>query len=228
MNIIKTICLLCKEKKTSKLLSVLGSCLRLFINKTNPIDNQLSSFLSQFTKFKPSLQIYPSTDIELNTMASDSLLNKDFLDRGSNVFPLKPRKKSSLIQDPLLCSLESNNFFDFSSKEIKSLFKVFPLLNSKKIKILILLLENGDVKVRKLATIFFQVILKQSKSKIHFVEKCALGYAPGLYCLTRIKYIQLKGASALDLMFLFEQIRGFVKTMITKIELNHHSIHGKI
>ena len=227
MNIIKSICLLCKEKKPNHLKSTLISVIQKFISQSSPTNPQLLTFLSQFSQFKPSLKFYPSTEIELNTQASESKLEKDndIFDKEVNMFPLKAKKKN-LVSDPLHTSINSQHVSDFSIQDLKRLLKVFTLLNSKKIKILILLMENKDLSIRKLSIIFFQILLFQSKSKIHFVEKCALGYSPGLYCLTRLKYLQLKGAIALDVIFLLDQIKGYVKTMVTKIKLAGEPVQG--
>ena len=230
MNIIKSICHLCKTKNTNQLLSLLKSTLLLFITKSTPSNPQSSIFLAHFPQFKPFLQVYPSTDIELNTQDSDPFLykDKDILERDHMSFPLKTKKKSSLIQDSLRCSLDSANSFDFSIQEVRKLLKIFSLLNSKKIKILILLMENNDLSVRKLAMILFQILLSKTKSKIHFVEKCALGYVPGVYCLTRLKYLQNKGARAVDVISLLNKIKSYVKAELTRIKLKNESVHGRI
>jgi len=230
MNIIKSICVLSKAKKPNQLCLLLKSSLLIFISKSTSSNPQLSSFLSNFSQFKPILDTYPSTDIELHPQESNSTLNKDrdILDKESNFFPLKTKKKSSLIQDSIRCSLDSTNSLEFSEQEVRKLLKVFSLLNSKKIKILILLMENNETNIRKLAVILFQILLNKSSSKIHFVEKCALGYVPGLYCLTRLKYLQNKGATGEDIIMLISHIRNYVKAKLTQIHLKGDSLQGKI
>ena len=89
-------------------------------------------------------------------------------------------------------------------------------------------MENNDLSVRKLAMILFQILLNQTKSKIHFVEKCALGYVPGVYCLTRLKYLQNKGAKGTDVISLLSKIKSHVKTILTRIKLRNESVEGRI
>jgi hypothetical protein len=229
MNIIKSVCLLCKDKKGEQLKDLLQTVLQAYISKFSGSNPSLASFLDHFGKFRPSLHSFPSTEVELNTQASDSKLDSPLhlLDKKANAIPLKTKKRPQLPHEILRFSIDSQKVVDFSQQEIKCLLKVFTLLNSKKIKILILLMENKDLEVRRLSIVFFQVLLNLSKSKVHFVEKCALGYSPGLYCLTRLKYLQQKGAAALDLLFLIEQIKGYVKTMVTKIKLEGCCIYGR-
>lgn len=226
MNIIKRICQLCKDKQKPQLSSMLKNILEVYISRYNISNTPLKAYLDQFNTFRPGLQCSASTEVELDTQPSDAQLESknDLLEREGPKIRLKTRKN----QEASHFSVDSFKALDYSAQEIKRLAKVFTLLNSKKIKILILLMENKNLEIRRLSVVFFQVLLAQSKSKVHFVEKCALGYSPGLYCLTRLKYLQQKGAAALDVLFLIEQIKGFVKTAVTKIKLNGHCIFGMI
>lgn len=114
-----------------------------------------------------------------------------------------------------------------SLQESNNLLKVFSLLNSKQIKELLRLIEYISKPIRKLAALLFQILLFKSKSKVHFVEKCALGFVPGLYCISRLKFIGLKGATPSDLILLLEQIKGHVKTVLTKVQIRNQPISGK-
>lgn len=219
MNIIKTICILCKEKNASGLSELLRSTLLMFITQSCPSDPALDAYLSNFSLYRPVLQIYPSTDVELTSQTSDPLLNNN-----SNALLVRSKPQPGISG----VSLDEMSNFDFSVQEVRRLSKVFALLNSKKIKILILLLENQDLGVRKLALLFFQVLLFQSRAKVHFVEKCALGYVPGLYCLTRLKYLQLKGARGQDVALLLAKIKAHVKAIIAKLRLSSSNVRGRV
>lgn len=63
-------------------------------------------------------------------------------------------------------------------------------LNSQRIVKLLSYLENESERVRKLALLFFALIVSNSRSKIYFLEKCGFGLSFGKVLITRLKYLQ--------------------------------------
>jgi hypothetical protein len=62
--------------------------------------------------------------------------------------------------------------------------------NSQKIVKLLAYLENESPKIRKLALLFFALIVANPKSKMYFLEKCGFGMSFGKMLFTRLKYLQ--------------------------------------
>ena len=88
------------------------------------------------------------------------------------------------------------------------------------------MLEHKNLIIRKKNILFLQILLEKSISKVHFVEKYAIGLSPGLYLVSRLRHIGSKAGSEVDIIFLLEQIKGFVRTVLTKLKLNHESLFG--
>ena len=75
---------------------------------------------------------------------------------------------------------------------------LFEGLNSTKIVKLLSFFENDSIRIRKLALLFFALVVANPKSKVYFLEKCGFGLAFGKVLFTRLKYLQTATSRGLD------------------------------
>lgn len=109
---------------------------------------------------------------------------------------------------------------------LKGLLKVFSLLDSKAIKKLLLLLEHPKETTRKMIMVLFQILLKKTESKIHFVEKCAIGFSPGVYVVTRVKFVHSITQNHHKVFQCFMEIKRHFRTLRLRMELENKKLEG--
>jgi hypothetical protein len=142
------------------------------------------------------------------------------------------KKKSKKIKKSILDSISSGSSSTHLVKEVEITFNVdklssiFPLLGSKHIKELLRLMDNSNKEIRQLIVILFQILLFKSNGKIHLIEKCALGFMSGLYCLSRVKQISSNPSSAFSFLYLIREIREFVQKTISVVQMKNFALKG--
>lgn len=82
--------------------------------------------------------------------------------------------------------------------------------NSQKIVKLLALLENESPRIRKLALLFFALVVGHPKSKVYFLEKCGFGLSFGKVLFTRLKYLQSSIPRGLEAASV---VRSFILTV---------------
>jgi hypothetical protein len=109
---------------------------------------------------------------------------------------------------------------------LKGLAKVFTLLDSKAIKKLLLLLEHPKETTRKMIMVLFQIILLKTENKIHFVEKCAIGFSPGVYLISRMKFVYSVSKDPVAVFRCLSQIKKHFRTIRMRLELEDKKLKG--
>lgn len=199
--------------------AVFGGDLMLFSSV-----NELKNLEKEMNKDSKSQIVNQNNENIKSKSKNPNLISKDmknnemlsFQDKKQKSFKIQTNDKQNINFDR--CS--------FSKRSFRSLNKVFCQFDSKMIKRVLGLIEHPNLRIRKRNIIFLQILLDKSISKVHFVEKYAIGFCSGLYLLTRLRYLGNKAGSELDVIFLLEQIKGFVRTLLTKIKLSGEPIFG--
>ena len=127
-----------------------------------------------------------------------------------------------------LANLCEEKDYKIDLKEVKKLSDVFTKTGSQKIKQLLMFLENTNSSIRKLGLILFQIILKRNKSKMYFIEKCALGFSNGLYLLTRMKWLSKISNNDGKIFMLLIKIRKYINEIKMKVLVKSKSFDGNI
>lgn len=210
------------------------------------LDSYLHLILSQYIRnyAKPPTSSHPLAD-HFNIFQPSQLLtvknNGDFFDM---VYRSEDKKQENQLKDDdskitlsrdlspkiLQKSHPDNSLsrkLDIKCEWLRSLGKVFTVLDSKAIKKLLLLLEHPKETTRKMIMLLFQVLLKKTQNKVHFVEKCAIGFSPGVYVVSRMKYVQLKFDDSLAVFQCLAGLKKFFKTAKSKLEIENKRMRGE-
>lgn len=210
---------------------LLDSYLRLILSqyitkyKTAPSPDQTIS--SHFNIFQPSKlltvrknadffdMVYRSEDDKQETQTNDNE-TKISLSRD-----LSPKEHQASKDDN-----SPNSSLQIKPEWIRSLSKVFSILDSKAIKKLLLLLEHPKETTRKMIMVLFQILLQRTQNKIHFVEKCAIGFSPGVYIVSRMKYIHSITADFRNVFACLMAIKKHFRVIKSKLEIENKHLQG--
>jgi hypothetical protein len=209
------------------------------------LDSYLRHILSRYiTKYKTSAQPLDTLSNHFNVFQPSKLLtvknNADFFDMlyrseedkqetktndGETKNSLS-RDHSPQVLQPSNQDNSLNGKLQIKSEWIKSLSKVFSILDSKAIKHLLLLLEHPKETTRKMIMIMFQILLQKTQNKIHFVEKCAIGFSPGVYIISRMKYIHSVTSDFKNVFACLKAIKKYFRTVKSKLEIENKALDG--
>jgi hypothetical protein len=134
---------------------------------------------------------------------------------------LSPRKIQPSKEDN-----SPNSTLQIKQEWVRSLGKVFSILDSKAIKQLLLLLEHPKETTRKMIMLLFQILLQKTQNKIHFVEKCAIGFSPGVYIVSRMKYVYSVSSDFGNVFGCLMAIKRHFRVIKSKLEIENNSLKG--
>ena len=209
--------------------SYLHTILSQYISKYKSTPEDLHSLTPHFKIFQPSkiLTLKNNADFFDIVYRSEDDIKK--IDKSSNDGETKlsiSRDLSPKIDQNSLDNQSPTKKQKIKNEWLKSLSKVFSILDSKAIKKLLLLLEHPKQTTRKMIMILFQVLLESTQNKIHFVEKCAIGFSPGVYIVSRMKYIYSAVSDSKQVFGLMISLRKHFKTIQIKLEIENKRIQG--
>jgi len=72
----------------------------------------------------------------------------------------------------------------------------------------------------------FQILLQKTQNKIHFVEKCAIGFSPGVYIISRMKYIHSVTSDFKNVFACLKAIKKHFRTVKSKLEIENKALDG--
>lgn len=117
--------------------------------------------------------------------------------------------------------------FKIDLEDVKLLDEIFIKMGSQNIKQLLMLLEHKQINYRKLALVLFQILLRNPQSKLHFVEKCALGSSEGIYLLSRLKWVSLLPNDSTNTFSLMMKIKKCINDLKFEMDLKKSNCKGK-
>ena len=115
---------------------------------------------------------------------------------------------------------------EIQSELLPDLNRIFTLLDSKSIRRLLVLLEHPKKSTRRLMVLLFQILLQKKKNKVHFVEKCAIGFSRGTYLLSRLKYSHAKCQDSTQIFGLLFQIKRRIRDLEFMLQIQSVSVTG--
>lgn len=188
--------------------------------------------LKSIHTFQPSqiLAVRPNSDFFDELYASGDENTRSETNKTDSKLRTK-KTMQSLGDDSELKRDMSPDPFQTRQIEIKAellpdLGRIFTLLDSKSIRRLLVLLEHPKKSTRRLMVLLFQVLLQRKKNKVHFVEKCAIGYSGGTYLLSRLKYAHGKCEDAVQIFGLLSAIKRSLRSLEVKLRIEGVSIPG--
>ena len=201
-----------------------------FISKfhsPSPKQETLSPF---FTLFRPSKVL----TVKKNADFFDMLYRSEDEGKSGEAALTDGETKLSLSRDlsPKISpsSVEDNwaaKGLEVKQEWLKALGKVFSVLDSKAIKKLLLLLEHPKETTRKMVMVLFQILLQKTQNKVHFVEKCAIGFSPGVYVISRMKYVHSMAQDSSKVFACLTAIRKYFRTTKSKLGIENKQMPGQ-
>ena len=212
--------------------SYLSKILHNFIQNFSTDPVFFPKFETYFELFQPSKMITIKKDVDFFDMVYQS----DDDEKKNDPIFLEGETKLSLSRDlsplklneiePNKANLETCDDLVLKPEWVRALSKIFSILDSKGIKKLLLLLEHPKETTRKMIMVLFQVLLQKTESKVHFVEKCAIGFTSGLYLISRMKYVYARVQNGVLIFQLLRKIKKYFKTTCSKLEIMNETMRG--
>lgn len=209
--------------------SYLHRILSQYISKYKSTPIEKSTLSIHFNIFQPSKILTIKKNADFFDMVYRSEDDNKKIDKTSNDGETKlsiSRDLSPKIEQTSLDPESPNKNQKIKAEWLKSLGKVFSVLDSKAIKKLLLLLEHPKETTRKMIMILFQILLEKTQNKIHFVEKCAIGFSPGVYVVSRMKYIYSAVSDSKQVFGTLSGIRKHFRNIKVKLEIESKRMEG--
>ena len=217
----------CFDSHDYKLLTTyLLEIIEKFIIKNKGLKSEI--FINEINIFTTSNKLKIDKDLSFFDVVYESFdktiiteTNKNNLETQHSL--LKGNQKGDIIERSLSPLFK---FEDIKEEWINNILKIFTLLDSKAIKKLLYMYESPIKSIRKLTMILIQILLFKTDNKIHFIEKCALGFTEGVYVISRIKTLVLITKQYLPIFTLLNDIKKFIQNIISKNKIQNHKIDG--
>lgn len=211
----------------------LRKIIKTYIVKCTSSNSQSRKLFDNINSFKPSkiIRINKDTDLFDVLYESEEEISKSkhkMITMDTKLSLGKETstkiKKFEIIE---MSHSPTSEHFQIKNEWIKTLNKSFVLLDSKEIKRVLYMYEHPKESIRKLVLVLLQILLFKPESKIHFIEKCALGFSEGIYILTRMKYIFKLIDDQMAVFCLIKEIKKFFENNITKNMVQNKRVKGR-